>query len=73
MDAARLVLAYAVGRPQPAADPDRADAEEWRLHREGPLFADVFAEAGKIVFREALDIVRRLQQEAEPVPLSLEG
>jgi hypothetical protein len=73
VDAARLVLAYAVGRPQPAADPDGADADEWRLHSEGPLFADVLAEAGKIVFREALDIVRRLQQEAEPVPLSLDG
>jgi hypothetical protein len=32
--AARLVLAYAVGRPAPAPNPDRLDIEEWQGFRE---------------------------------------
>ena len=39
VEAARLVLGYAIGRPQPAADPDRADLEEWRLLDSWPTLA----------------------------------
>jgi hypothetical protein len=35
-EAAKLLLAYAIGRPQPAADPDRADLNELALFLEGP-------------------------------------
>jgi len=72
-DAARLVLAYAVGRPQPAADPDGADADEWRFRLAWPDFSEVLTEAGKIAFRDAIDSIRRIQQQEEPVPLFLDG
>jgi hypothetical protein len=71
VDAARLVLAYAVGRPQPAADPDDADAAEWRARREWPIFADLLGEVPKIPLGEALDMVQWLWQQAQPVPLTL--
>src|SRR5262245_24153096 len=32
--AARLLLSYALGKPQPFADPDRMDAAEWEVHKE---------------------------------------
>jgi hypothetical protein len=72
-DAARLVLAYAVGRPLPAADPDGADADEWQLLQAGPGFADVLAEVGKLTIGEALDRLRWLREQAKPVPLTLDG
>src|SRR5262245_40646846 len=34
MPAARLLLGYAIGKPQPAPDPDRMDAAEWEIYRE---------------------------------------
>ena len=34
VQAAKLVLAYTVGKPDKAADPDRADIDEWDLHKE---------------------------------------
>jgi hypothetical protein len=73
VDAARLVLAYAVGRPQPAADPDGGDADEWRRHRAGPVLAELLAEASRVAVGDALNAARRFQEAAEPVPLSLEG
>ncbi len=36
LDAARLLLAYAVGRPAEAVNPDRADLDEFRLLGESP-------------------------------------
>lgn len=36
LDAARLLLAYAVGRPAEAVNPDRADLDEFRLLCESP-------------------------------------
>ena len=36
VDAARLILAYAVGKPQLVLDPDRADLEEFRILAESP-------------------------------------
>ncbi|HJT76751.1 MAG TPA: hypothetical protein VJ739_06075, partial [Gemmataceae bacterium] len=71
VDAARLVLAYVVGRPQPAADPDGADGDEWRMLREGTIFADMLAEASKMPLAEALDKVRWFREDSKPVPLSL--
>src|SRR5262245_16842731 len=32
--AARLLLSYALGKPQPVPDPDRMDAAEWQVFRE---------------------------------------
>src|SRR5215475_8865253 len=34
IQAAKLVLAYAIGKPQPAPSPDRMDTDEWELYRE---------------------------------------
>jgi hypothetical protein len=31
--AAKLVLAYAIGKPTEAVNPDTVDLEEWRLHQ----------------------------------------
>src|SRR5262245_48665619 len=69
VDAARLVLAYAVGRPQPAADPDGADADEWQRRQEGPHTADVFATSGKIVFGDALRMLQALKPTITPLSL----
>jgi hypothetical protein len=38
--AAKLVLAYTVGRPQGAVDPDTLDQQEWQLFRQGPARPD---------------------------------
>ena len=32
--AAKLLLSYAIGKPQPAPEPDRMDADEWDVYRE---------------------------------------
>jgi hypothetical protein len=72
-DAARLVLAYAVGRPQPAADPDGADADEWRLAGQGLCLADLLPQADKYSVGEALDRLRWLREREKPVPLTLDG
>jgi len=34
--AARLVLAYGVGKPAPAVDPDTLDVQEWALWQHNP-------------------------------------
>jgi hypothetical protein len=62
-DAAKVVLAYAVGRPQPAADPDRADLHEFALLAAAPtkpevlraLMDDLPLEQACSVLRESLD------------------
>jgi len=37
--AARIVLAYVVGQPTDAADPDTLDAQEWQIFRQLPVTA----------------------------------
>jgi hypothetical protein len=39
--AARTLLAYLVGKPRPAADPDRVDLDEMQLIRERPSDAEI--------------------------------
>jgi hypothetical protein len=34
VQAAKLLLTYVIGKPQPAPEPDRMDADEWDLYRE---------------------------------------
>jgi len=34
--AAKLLLAYTVGRPTDAVDPDTLDLQEWQLYQKGP-------------------------------------
>ena len=34
LQAAKLLLAYAIGKPQPAPSPDRLDIDEWNIFRE---------------------------------------
>jgi hypothetical protein len=41
LEAAKLVLAYAIGKPGAAADPDRADMDEWQLLDAWPTLAQV--------------------------------
>jgi hypothetical protein len=41
LEAAKLVLAYEIGKPGPAADPDRADLDEWQLLDAWPTLAQV--------------------------------
>ena len=55
LDAARLLLAYAVGRPAEAVNPDRADLDEFRLLGESPNIAET---------NEACDRFRRLRRRA---------
>jgi hypothetical protein len=42
VQAAKLVLAYAIGQPAAAADPDRLDAQEWKHFKEAaPMLSEV--------------------------------
>jgi hypothetical protein len=34
VQAAKLVLSYTIGKPQPAPEPDRLDADEWQIYRD---------------------------------------
>jgi hypothetical protein len=38
--AARLVLAYSIGQPTPAVNPDTLDTEEWRTYRQQTIAVD---------------------------------
>jgi hypothetical protein len=59
--AAKLLLAYTLGRPAQGADPDRLDQDEWLLRLASPQYADVIAAAGKVVCKEALRMVQGLE------------
>ena len=34
VQAAKLVMAYAIGKPQPAPEPDKMDVDEWQCHQQ---------------------------------------
>jgi hypothetical protein len=34
VQAAKLLLSYAIGKPQPAPEPDRMDADEWQIYKD---------------------------------------
>ena len=36
INAAKLILSYAIGQPVPATDPDRLDLDEWKLLDQSP-------------------------------------
>jgi hypothetical protein len=59
--AAKLLLAYTLGRPTPAVDPDGLDRAEWLLCQEWPDSVLSFAGLPKISFADA---VRKLQNAA---------
>ena len=62
VQAAKLVLAYAIGRPAAAADPDRLDVEEWNRFKEA---APMLGEANSLLTPDPavlLDSVRRGRQ-----------
>jgi hypothetical protein len=64
------VLAYAVGRPGPAADPDRADLDEWQLLDGWPTLAQIlraFLDGAEAA--EAADLVREARTGAGRRPL----
>src|SRR5262249_51765275 len=42
LEAAKLLLASALGKPRVAPDPDRLDVEEWRLLREAPTLIQLW-------------------------------
>ena len=69
VEAARLVLLYAVGRPTPAVNPDAADEDAWQRHAASPLFAEVCAAAQRDGFAAALAMLAKIQQAEEPKPL----
>jgi hypothetical protein len=59
--AAKLLLAYALGRPAQSVDPDRLDQDEWRLRQDCPRYGDVIEAAGKLVIRKAFDKLREME------------
>jgi hypothetical protein len=63
--AAKLLLAYVVGKPGRAIDPDALDRDEWRLCQEWPLDAEVYEAFGKVVFDKALRILHGLETTCE--------
>src|SRR5207302_545944 len=58
--AAKLVLAYAVGKPAAAPDPDRQDLEEWQMHQERPSCQEFQEEAGKKLPMDMVCMMARL-------------
>jgi hypothetical protein len=69
--AARTLLAYVVGKPSSAVDPDLLDRDEWKQRQEWPHGADVLAALGKVVFGDALRTLRSM--ESRIVPINSEG
>jgi hypothetical protein len=72
--AAKLLFAYGIGKPQPAPEPDRMDADEWDVYREQ---APMKVEAGAVVgagepeshlnqVRTVRPIVSQVTQEPRP-------
>jgi hypothetical protein len=74
VNAAKVVLAYAVGRPPATVDPDGADLNEWQLRQAWPHFADVLADASslRMNFAAALDKAERVKELSEPKPFVVE-
>jgi hypothetical protein len=59
--AAKLLLAYTLGRPAQAVDPDRLDLDEWRLRQDCPQLGDVIEAAGKLVIGKAFIMLQKLE------------
>ena len=62
VQAAKLLLAYTIGKPQPAPEPDRLDADEWQGYKEtAPMKKEAAAvtSAGEPGFH--LNVVRTLR------------
>jgi hypothetical protein len=61
MEAVKVLLAYACGRPRLAPDPDRLDLDEWELLRAAPGLAQLWHAANEVVdVRFAAEIWKRL-------------
>jgi hypothetical protein len=59
--AAALLLAYTVGRPAEAVNPDAVDVQEWRLYRQRPVGAEEIDRVlGRLPAEAACELVRRL-------------
>jgi hypothetical protein len=69
--AARTLLAYVVGKPSSAVDPDLLDRDEWKQRQGWPHGADVLAALGKVVFGDALRTLQSM--ESRIVPINSEG
>jgi hypothetical protein len=51
--AVKLVLQYGIGKPTPAASPDRVDHDEWQLLGGRPSYDDILAQEKRMDFRHA--------------------
>jgi hypothetical protein len=51
--AIKIVLQYGIGKPAPAASPDRVDHDEWRLLKGRPSYDDIMAQEKRMDFRHA--------------------
>src|SRR5262249_34155567 len=66
--AAALVLAYAVGKPAKAVDPDRVDLDEWKLLDASPDAVTVLrAMLNAVPVPQARDLVERALADPESV------
>jgi hypothetical protein len=59
--AAKLLLAYALGRPAQPVNPDRLDLDEWGLRMDSPRFGDVVEAAGKLLVDKAFVMLGELE------------
>jgi hypothetical protein len=73
VDAARLVLAYGLGRPPAAVDPDGADRDAWQRLQGAPVLADVLVVASGRDFAGAVEAALGLREESDPKPIRLPG
>src|SRR5262249_8322838 len=69
--AAKLLLAYVVGRPAAPVNPDTLDMEEWNARREMPDFAAVLSAVGVTTFEDALRMIENLQSKIVRLPLEV--
>ena len=62
--AAKLVLSYAVGKPEATVDPDRLDLDEWQTFKDS---ADMMDDLPKLVLQPHPDVPLTVLQAARPL------
>jgi len=62
VQAAKLLLSYAIGKPQPAPEPDHMDVDEWNVYRETvPMKQESAAVVGSGVPEAHLKVARMMR------------
>jgi hypothetical protein len=68
VQAAKLLFSYAIGKPQPAPEPDRMDADEWDVYRET---APMKVESAAVVASGVPDVHLKFARMMRPLAASM--